>query len=83
MVTDSRFPRDAVFGRLRAVFGHGEMKFTASCFWARGYGAWGYFDSDGNAAKLDTETGGFFVGGDAPLGALAGYGSSHNRTVPT
>ena len=47
--------------------------------WGRGYGAWGNLDSNGNAAQVDTSTGGFLAGMDAPLGdvwrlgALAGY----------
>lgn len=47
--------------------------------WGRGYGAWGNLDSTGNAAAVDTSTGGFLAGADAPigdvwrLGALAGY----------
>ncbi len=32
------------------------------------FGAWGRIDSDGNAARLDTSTGGFFMGADVPLG---------------
>lgn len=47
-------------------------------FWARGFGAWGHLDG-GDAAKVDTSTGGFFAGADMGLGeawrvgAIAGY----------
>lgn len=47
--------------------------------WGQGFGAWGRTDSDGNAAKLKTSTGGFLMGADAPvfdtwrLGIMAGY----------
>jgi outer membrane autotransporter protein len=50
--------------------------------WARGFGAWGTWNSDGNAAKLDRSIGGIFVGADAPvfdngrLGLVAGYSRS-------
>ncbi|QCI64188.1 autotransporter domain-containing protein [Phreatobacter stygius] len=47
--------------------------------WGQAFGAWGHTKSDGNAARLDRSTGGFFLGADAPvfdswrLGVLAGY----------
>ncbi|WP_249694359.1 autotransporter domain-containing protein [Stappia sp. WLB 29] len=49
--------------------------------WGHGFGSWGRWDSDGNAAQLDRGTGGFFFGGDLPLGdwrvgAVAGYSST-------
>ena len=42
---------------------------TANRFilWAQGFGSWGHTDSDGNAAHLSRSTGGFLVGGDAPI----------------
>lgn len=47
-------------------------------FWATGFGSWGSIDTDGNAASLDSSTGGLLVGADAPVGdwrvgVLAGY----------
>jgi subtilase-type serine protease len=48
--------------------------------WGSGFGAWGHFDGDGNAAHLGRSTGGFLAGGDAVigenwrLGLLTGYG---------
>ena len=50
--------------------------------WGRAFGSWGSFDGDGNAAGMDTSTGGFFAGIDAPLtpnwrlGFIAGYSRS-------
>ena len=37
-------------------------------FWTRAYGAWGDFDSDGNAASADRDLGGFISGMDASIG---------------
>lgn len=46
--------------------------------WGYGYGSWGHWDSDGNAARTDRSTGGGLIGADLPitdwrLGVLAGY----------
>ncbi len=47
--------------------------------WGRGFGSWGHTNGDGNAARLNRSTGGFFIGADAPvfdtwrLGAVSGY----------
>lgn len=50
----------------------------ASAIWAQGFGSWGSTDGNGNAASLDRNTGGFFMGadtlvGDWRLGVLGGY----------
>ncbi|MGO4625028.1 autotransporter-associated beta strand repeat-containing protein [Ensifer sp. 2TAB8] len=48
-------------------------------FWSQGFGSWGHTDGDGNAARLNRSTGGFFAGADIPafdnwrFGAIAGY----------
>nr|WP_234903066.1 autotransporter-associated beta strand repeat-containing protein [Ensifer adhaerens] len=48
-------------------------------FWSQGFGSWGHTDGDGNAARLNRSTGGFFAGADVPafdnwrFGAIAGY----------
>ena len=53
-------------------------------FWGQGFGAWGTFDSDGNAATLRRDLAGFFsgvdtrVGGNGRLGLAAGYTGSRN-----
>jgi outer membrane autotransporter protein len=47
--------------------------------WGQGFGSWGHTNGDGNAARLNRSTGGFLIGGDAPifdtwrLGMMAGY----------
>jgi outer membrane autotransporter protein len=47
--------------------------------WGQAFGGWGSTNSDGNAARLSHSTGGFLIGGDAPifetwrLGMMAGY----------
>jgi outer membrane autotransporter protein len=47
--------------------------------WGRGFGSWGLTGSDGNAARLNRSTGGFFIGADAAafdtwrFGMVAGY----------
>lgn len=47
--------------------------------WGRGFGAWGNWNSDGNAARFDRSIGGLFMGADAPVfdngrfGVIAGY----------
>lgn len=48
--------------------------------WGQAFGSWGHWNSDGNAARLDRSSGGFFVGADTSVfeawrvGAVAGYG---------
>jgi outer membrane autotransporter protein len=50
--------------------------------WGHAFGSWGKWDSDGNAAALTRDTGGFVFGGDAAvgetwrLGLMAGYSHS-------
>ncbi|MGH6763603.1 MAG: autotransporter outer membrane beta-barrel domain-containing protein [Phyllobacterium sp.] len=50
--------------------------------WGQGFGSWGHNDNDGNAARLDHDTGGFLAGADMEmfdtwrLGVLAGYSRS-------
>ncbi len=84
LVEDSRFLRNAANDRLRAVFdadGAGETvaPHDGVSFWSHGFGAWGETRSDGNAAQLSRNTGGMFIGADAPVfdtwrfGAVAGY----------
>jgi outer membrane autotransporter protein len=50
--------------------------------WGHAFGSWGSFDGDGNAAAMDTSTGGFLAGidggiaSDIRLGFLTGYSHS-------
>jgi outer membrane autotransporter protein len=51
-------------------------------FWGRGFGSWGQWDGDGNAAAIKRDTSGFFAGGDGivgdswRVGVLGGYSRS-------
>lgn len=72
---DSRFVREAINGRLLETGTPDSLG-----VWSHGFGAFGTVDGDGNAAGLDRQTGGLFVGADATLadgwrvGLLGGYG---------
>ncbi|MGN6769612.1 MAG: autotransporter domain-containing protein, partial [Rhizobiaceae bacterium] len=50
--------------------------------WGHAFGSWGSFDGDGNAAAMDTSTGGFLAGIDGEIGSairlgfLTGYSHS-------
>lgn len=71
----SRFVREAINGRLLETGTPDSLG-----VWSHGFGAFGTVDGDGNAAGLDRQTGGLFVGADATLadgwrvGLLGGYG---------
>ena len=87
---DSRFAREAALDRLRnALGGAGQTSGLAeqemeggATLWARGFGSWSHWDSDGNAAMLSRNIGGLFVGGDSELfdnvrfGLMGGYSRS-------
>ena len=74
LVDDSRFVRDGLNARLLAGEATGERG-----FWLSSFGSWAKADSDGNAASLDHNTGGFLGGADAVfledwrLGLAGGY----------
>lgn len=76
---DTRFVREAVGVRADAT------PDTRNSFWMHGYGAWGTFDGDGNAATLNRNIGGVFFGADLRatdnlvLGILGGYGEAEIR----
>ncbi|MBS7555777.1 autotransporter domain-containing protein [Ancylobacter dichloromethanicus] len=51
---------------------------AAAALWAQGFGAWSSYDGNGNARALDSNTGGFLIGGDTlvenwRVGLLGGY----------
>ena len=85
MINDSTLVRDAVFGRLTSAEGSPVRSGATlagigdATVFAQGFGAWGSISGDGNAAGLDSDTGGFLVGADAELqpawrlGLLGGY----------
>jgi outer membrane autotransporter protein len=76
---DSRFVREAINNHLLSP---GEARHG---IWMEAYGAWGNMDGDGNAAKVDRDIGGFFVGGDIvssdtiKAGIVGGYSSAKVR----
>ncbi|MBR9883979.1 MAG: autotransporter domain-containing protein [Oceanospirillales bacterium] len=85
---DSRFSRAAAFERLRSASGGvnsdkaGIVERTitdTSSSWGYGFGSWGHWDGNDNAAKLERDIGGFFIGGDvlaadnSRLGLMGGY----------
>ncbi len=41
---------------------------TTSPYWSRAFGAWGQYDTNGNAATTDRNLGGFITGVDGALG---------------
>jgi len=50
--------------------------------WMQAFGSWGSTDGNGNAARLDRDTGGFFIGADTLLdgwriGVLGGYSQTN------
>lgn len=90
LLEDSRFAREAALDRLRSALGgtgttsglaEQEME-GGTTLWARGFGSWSHWDSDGNAATLSRDIGGLFVGGDSEIfdnvrfGLMGGYSRS-------
>lgn len=88
---ESRYLREAVLGRLNQA-ASGDLAITPVAdadlgaasqardgFWGQGFGSWGEFDGDGNAASVDRSSGGLFAGldgevvDDLRLGIIGGY----------
>ena len=75
-VQDTRFVREAVSAHLQSPDDNRRG------LWMSAYGSWGRTHGDGNAAKIQRDIGGFFMGYDVlrgeewAVGALAGYGSA-------
>src|SRR5699024_4752635 len=80
MLGNSRFARTAVSNRLQrrcaggtddgnTVDMAGSTRYQAcgGQVWLQAYGNWSRFDDDGNAATLDSDVGGFFLGADKQL----------------
>ncbi|HXJ00517.1 MAG TPA: autotransporter domain-containing protein, partial [Micropepsaceae bacterium] len=87
LIEDSRFVRQAVMERLSSSASQiapaqGTDGPSEPAFWLQGFGSWGRFGSNGNAAAVDRNTGGFVAGVDAwaggawRVGAAAGYSRS-------
>jgi outer membrane autotransporter protein len=55
--------------------------------WGRGFGSWGQWNGDGNAATIKRDIGGFTIGADVPfidgwrVGAIGGYSRSTFRVA--
>ncbi|MBB4839202.1 outer membrane autotransporter protein [Sphingomonas kyeonggiensis] len=60
MIEDSRFLRDAATDRLRTAD-------AGFAIWGNGFGSWGHWAGDGNAARLNRSVNGFVLGADAPV----------------
>jgi len=94
LLADSHFLRDSVTARLRSTASgessaaHGDSAIEpaadysvarkSSGFWMQGFGSWGDWDGDGNAASLDRSTGGAIAGVETlldgwRLGVAGGY----------
>lgn len=73
---DSRFVREAMVNRTV-----GERE-AGKGLWFHAYGSWGGLDGDGNAADMDRDIAGFFIGGEMVsdsglvVGAVSGYGEA-------
>jgi outer membrane autotransporter protein len=95
MIEDSRFLREAVNDRLRQSFSWPsvtvfrasgqtlqENRATGHAFWTRAFGSFGHRSGDMNAARINRNIGGFFMGGDTlvadllRLGIAGGYSNS-------
>ena len=69
-------------GKSARVFAPAPADTDRFAVWARGFGSWGEWDSDGNAADFERATGGIFVGADAAVaetwrvGLVTGYSRS-------
>ncbi|GLQ81109.1 autotransporter [Mesorhizobium huakuii] len=85
VLEDSRHVREAINDRLRRAFGDATSPSTSEAtgagagLWTSTFGSFGTANADGNAAQLDSKTGGVFVGADGTLadgfrlGVLGGY----------
>lgn len=75
LIEDSRFLRDAATDRLRTAD-------SGFAVWGNGFGSWGHWGSDGNAARVNRSINGFVLGADAPvlgkarLGIVGSYGKA-------
>ncbi|MCV3243286.1 autotransporter domain-containing protein [Mesorhizobium sp. ZC-5] len=69
-------------GKSARVFSPAPADSDRFAVWARGFGSWGTWDSNGNAADFDRSIGGLFVGADAAVaetwrvGLVTGYSRS-------
>ncbi|WPZ15084.1 autotransporter domain-containing protein [Nitratireductor rhodophyticola] len=90
LLEDSRFAREAALDRLRVALGGVRAKAgpaseeapQGTAIWLQGSGAWSRWGGDGNAATLDRNIGGLFMGADAEVagdirvGLMGGFSRS-------
>jgi len=91
LINTSAATRTAVSSRLQQAYGDtpssrvalsNEDSLHGPAAWGYGFGTWSHQKGDGNAARLNTDTSGFFTGVDALIhndwrfGLLAGYSRS-------
>ncbi|MDF2995130.1 MAG: hypothetical protein K0R27_767 [Xanthobacteraceae bacterium] len=87
LINDSRFIREATLERARAPIERlapvPAMPVKGAplavidqpnAVWAKGFGSWGDWDGNGNAASLDRDIGGIFVGYDRVIGEIWRFG---------
>ncbi|WP_131750077.1 autotransporter domain-containing protein, partial [Legionella beliardensis] len=75
LMEESRYVRDAMRSRLDSNDTLAEAKTPSGlAFWAHGFGAAGQLEGNGNAAKLDRSTQGFFIGADQAFGGTGRFG---------
>ncbi|QJP15205.1 autotransporter domain-containing protein [Starkeya sp. ORNL1] len=88
LISDSRFVREAALERARAPIERlapvpampvkaappPQAVDQSNGVWAKGFGSWGDWDGNGNAASLDRDIGGIFVGYDRVIGETWRFG---------
>ncbi|WP_082830631.1 autotransporter domain-containing protein [Pseudovibrio sp. W74] len=83
LIEDSRFAREAALNRVRAamdsVAADGQEQVEkrvgeSLTFWGQGFGSWGRWSGNSNAARLDRSIGGFLLGGDVQIGESSRFG---------
>ncbi|MGA0563747.1 autotransporter domain-containing protein [Ancylobacter sp. VNQ12] len=89
LMDDSRLIRTALLDRMQgdpapasnvSVAG---VPGTGNAFWAQAFGSWGTTSGDGNAATLQRNTDGLFVGYDGPMGDAwrIGFAGGYSSTA--
>ncbi|WP_193757805.1 autotransporter domain-containing protein, partial [Pseudovibrio sp. W64] len=83
LIEDSRFAREAALSRVRvamdSVAADGQKQVEkrvgeSLAFWGQGFGSWGRWNGNSNAAGLDRSIGGFLLGGDTQIGESSRFG---------
>ncbi|MBF9233063.1 autotransporter outer membrane beta-barrel domain-containing protein [Microvirga alba] len=77
---DAALVRNALLSRLRNA---SDSQPGGIALWGDGFGSWGKLGSNGNAAGLDTSTGGFIIGADASINSAYRVGIAGGFTRTT